>query len=145
MDRRSLGARAMPGRCRPQPAPAAADPDVHRRNSHEYPGDAFGDASARGHSVTKPYLQDREGRDGGVCRRTWVSGRPPPSLPMCSTAPSKQPLPTANGLPTFTWCLDGAEGWLYVSYVVDLFPRGVWSAGRCRPPDCWLQPSPTRW
>ena len=37
----------------------------------------------------------KHARDGGVCRRIWVSGRPPPSLPMCSTAPSKQSLPTA--------------------------------------------------
>ena len=37
-------------------------------------------------------------------RPIWVSGRSPPSLPMCSTAASKRPLPTANGLPTSPMC-----------------------------------------
>jgi putative transposase len=52
----------------------------------------------------------KHARDGGVCRRIWVSGRPPPSLPMCSTAPSKQS-PNRKWIADFTYVWT-AEGWL---------------------------------
>jgi transposase InsO family protein len=37
-------------------------------------------------------------RARGDCRPIWVSGRSLPSLQTCSTAPSRRPLPIANGL-----------------------------------------------
>ena len=43
-------------------------------------------------------------RAGVACRRTWVSGRPPPSLPTCPTAASKRLHPTANGSRTSPMC-----------------------------------------
>jgi len=46
------------------------------------------------------YRPSKHVRGGGACRPIWVSGRRPPSLPMCSTVPLKHLLPTANGSPT---------------------------------------------
>jgi putative transposase len=65
-------------------------------------------------------------RAGVGCRPMSVSGRPPPSLRTCWTAPLRLPLPTSAGLFTYVWT---AEGWLYVAAIIDLFSRRVvgWS------------------
>ena len=66
--------------------------------------------------------------DGGVCRQIWVSGRPPPSLPMCSTAASKQPLPIANGLPTSPMSGPRRAGSMWPQSPIS--SPAVWLAGR---------------
>jgi hypothetical protein len=67
-------------------------------------------------------------RDGGAYRPIWVSGRRPPSLRTCSSAPSTRLLPTANGLLTSRMCGQRRVGskWLLLSIS---FPAAL-SAGR---------------
>ena len=45
-------------------------------------------------------LMRQQGLEARLRRPIWVSGRPPPSLRTCLTAPLRLPLPTADGLPT---------------------------------------------
>jgi len=67
-------------------------------------------------------------RDGVDCRPIWVSGRSPPSLPMCSTAASKRPLPTANGSLTSRMCGQRRAGSMWPPSLIS--SPAVWLAGR---------------
>jgi len=74
-------------------------------------------------------LQALRARPRGVaCRLIWVSGRRPPSLPTCLTAPSRRPLPTANGLPTSPMCGRRRAGSMWPPWSTS--SRAVSSAGR---------------
>ena len=67
-------------------------------------------------------------RDGGVCRPIRGSGRQPPSPPTCSPAPSKHPLPTANGLLTSRMCGQRRAGSMLLPS--SICSPVVWLAGR---------------
>ena len=74
------------------------------------------------------YRPSKHVRGGGACRPIWVSGRRPPSLPMCSTV-AEAPAPNRKWIV----CLDGGRLALHVAaVVVNLFSRRVVgsSAGR---------------
>ena len=61
-------------------------------------------------------------------RLIWVSGRPPPSIRMCSTVASKRPLPIANGLLTSRMSGRRKAGFMWLPSSIS--SPGVWSAGR---------------
>ena len=66
--------------------------------------------------------------DGVACRPIWLSGKSLPSLRTYSTAPSRHPLPTANGSPTSPMFGRQKVGSMWLSS--SICSLDAWSAGR---------------